>query len=87
MSKPDKPWFGVWSPPWATHVKGYWTERETDPDTKLPLPQDIYMCCEHCKGEFNTTCSTGSIKTHITRFGWIHLHKDAFDPSYKKEGT
>lgn len=85
-NEPKKDWVGTFSPPWASHVQGKWTAREHN-DQGLPLPQDVYVRCSKCDQDYRTTCTTGSVKTHVLRFAWLHLHRDPMSPeNYKKEG-
>lgn len=68
----------IWSPPFAPHVKGGWTVRETN-DNGLPGPMKIYCYCSKCDTSWQQTCSTGTVKSWINRFAITHLHSDPFD--------
>ena len=67
-----------WRPGWATHVLGRYERREFDPVTQTATPQHVTMDCEQCKAHYQTTCTTGAVRTHIARFAALHLHKDVF---------
>jgi len=66
-----------WRPDHAPHVLGRYTERVVD-DQGLPEPQQVTAECEWpgCGARWKTTCSSGSVRTHIARFGALHLHRD-----------
>lgn len=74
-------WSPPWSPDWCKHVSGKWTARVVDEDG-LPEPQKVHVACSQCGAEYNTVCSTGSVKTHITRFAYVHIHKELKDIKY-----
>lgn len=80
--KPEKQFVGAWSPDWATHVRGQWTER-TVTDDGYPEPQDVVMYCSICEGTYQTKCTTGSVKQHVLRFARVHLHADPFSKEYQ----
>ncbi len=65
-----------WSPPWALHVKGKYTEREVRPDG-LPEEQRVVMHCTVCGDAWQTGCTSGSVRQHIQRFAFVHIHRDA----------
>lgn len=76
MSLPES-CVGHYSPPFATHVKGGWEKREAD-QIGLPAPQKIFMHCEKCGENYQTTCTTGNVRSWINRFATVHLHRDPF---------
>lgn len=64
-----------WRPPFAPHVLGEYERRRFDEDG-LPEPQLVVAVCEKCGARWQTQCSTGQVRTHISRFATIHLHRD-----------
>lgn len=64
-----------WSPPFALHVVGEYDRRTFDEDG-LPEPQKVVMDCKRCGAHWETMCSTGQVRAHISRFGMVHLHSD-----------
>lgn len=76
-----------WSPAWAPHVLGSYTERVRDPGTGLCEPQHITMLCgfrhadgKVCGAAWQTTCATGNVRGHINRFAQVHAHKEFAEP-------
>jgi hypothetical protein len=67
-----------YSPPFALHVKGKFTERKVDQDTGMPDPQLIVADCEICKAHWQGSCMTGNVRNWIHKFGLIHIHRDPF---------
>lgn len=72
-----------WNPPNVPHVKGTFTQRTIDPDTKLPEEQTVRARCEQCGATWQTRCSSGRVREHIQRFALVHAHRDPFDTSSK----
>jgi hypothetical protein len=64
-----------WHPEWAPHIEGRYTERETREDG-LAEAQKVEMKCNTCGAVWNTWCSSGSVRGHISKFAFIHTHKD-----------
>jgi hypothetical protein len=60
------------------HVWGKWTARVIDPDTGMPEPQKVTMGCRNCGQEWQTTCASGHVQSHIQKFAVQHLHADVF---------
>lgn len=88
MSTTDKPVWDEWRPPFAQHVLGKY-ERRTVNDDGTADEQRVVVVCEQCKArcrcckgvcscgaEFRTVCTTGSTRTHVSRFAVLHLHRD-----------
>lgn len=65
-----------WAPSWSKYVTGRYEKRVTDPETGLSEPQKVYAKCSHCGAEWQTTCASGQVRLHITRFAKVHLHQD-----------
>lgn len=63
------------SPPWAPHVKGSYTDRTFDEDG-LPEEQKVRATCTVCGTVFQRTCASGQVRTHITTFARLHVHRD-----------
>ena len=70
-----------WSPGFAPHVMGRYTRRTFDPETRMPEPQKIEVTCGICHATWRGECLTGQVRTHIARFGTVHLHRDPLDNS------
>lgn len=68
----------IYSPTFAPHVKGGWEARESDA-IGFPAPQKIYCVCTKCNTRYQTTCTTGQVKTWVHRFAIVHLHRDPFE--------
>ena len=62
-------------PDWAKHIKGSYTERTFDEDMQ-PEPQDVFCVCEVCNHKWQTKCSSGVVRQHISNFARVHLHRD-----------
>lgn len=77
---------GTYSPPFALHVKGGWEAREAD-SIGQPAPQKIFAYCENCKADWQTTCTTGNVKSWIHKFALTHLHRDPFKEPHGMPGT
>jgi peptide methionine sulfoxide reductase MsrB len=41
--------------------------------------QRIEIHCGRCGAHWVAMCSTGNVRSHIARFGVVHLHRDPFD--------
>lgn len=68
----------TWTPPYAPHVEGRYTELEIDPDTNQPLEQRVSAMCRQCGAEWGpVTCTSGMVRQHIATFARVHLHRDA----------
>lgn len=67
-----------WCPEWAPHVRGRYTERVWDPETKLHDPQTVEVRCTFggCEATWRTTCQSGHVREHIATFARLHLHRD-----------
>lgn len=75
-----------WSPPWATHVKGEYTERVRGDDGRCE-PQKVRMTCTFtnpegvvCGATWQTTCASGNVCSHINNFAKAHAHQDFANP-------
>lgn len=68
-----------WSPNWAPHVSGKWTERVIVDDEIEPSV--VVMVCDLCKAEHKAICRTGNVKGWINRYASVHLHGDPLDPA------
>jgi len=67
------------SPQWAQHVTGTWNSPTFDEDGKLePIPFQAF--CSICNAEVKGECTTGSVKTRIAKFAYVHNHKDDKKP-------
>ncbi len=66
---------GSYSPPWASHVTGTFTERVHDEDGN-PEPQIIEMACSKCEATWKTECLSGAVRRHIQNFAAAHAHRD-----------
>lgn len=71
-----------WSPPWAPHVKGRYTEKCRG-DQGFCEPQRVTMLCafKHedgsvCGATWQTVCASGNVRGHINNFAKAHDHKD-----------
>lgn len=62
-------------PSWATHIDGSYTERTVD-DDGMPEPQQVFCKCEVCGHQWQTKCSSGLVRQHISTFARVHLHRD-----------
>lgn len=76
-----------WSPSWAPHVKGRYTERIRDPITGMCRPQIVSMVCNYrnhegkiCGATWSTLCSSGAVRNHISQFAFRHAHRDFASP-------
>lgn len=76
-----EPEWRSYSPHFAPHVKGKYERRRHDAETGMPVPQAIKMECTFpdCGTKWATVCSTGQVRTHITRFAARHLHRDPME--------
>lgn len=73
---PEEVWID-YSPPWAPHVKGRYTERTVDPETRQPTEQRYVVKCEKCGAQWGpTTCLSGMVRQHIVNFAIAHPHRD-----------
>lgn len=75
LEKADGDLWVEWSPRFAPHVKGKYTERTFDLDHR-PEPQRFEAHCTHCGQKWGGPCMTGAVKSHIARFAAMHLHRD-----------
>jgi hypothetical protein len=76
-----------WSPPFAPHVSGTWTPRTWD-SYGHPEPQAVKCRCSICGEEWQTVCSSGLVREHVSRFGVVHLHREVIGERMRKlEGT
>lgn len=76
-------WDYKFSPQWAPHVTGFWNTPVTDSETKALEPIPFFCLCDICKGTYQNICTTGSVKSRITKFAFAHYHKA--DPNQSKE--
>jgi hypothetical protein len=89
VAEAEKRWV-QWSPDWAPHVLGqYEADREVGP-SGMPDPQQVRAVCGECKkkcrcprrqvcscgAEWRGSCSTGAVRSHISRFAAVHLHRN-----------
>lgn len=82
-----------WRPPFATHVAGWYFDREVGEDG-LPEEAEVGAECEHaeCAREpehrrtFRRRCASGNMRGWIARFAMIHMHKDHFNERLQKPG-
>lgn len=68
----------TWSPSWCPHVVGTYSAREYDEDGN-PEPQDVRVVCKRCGATWPTTCTSGAVRTLISRFAARHVHKDKLE--------
>ena len=66
----------TYRPQHAPHVVGRYERRTFDQEAQMFRDQRIEMTCERCGATWQTTCATGQVRTHIMRFGTVHLHRD-----------
>lgn len=67
-----------WNPEWAPHVQGrYHRERVVDIATGMPEAQRVECMCTVCGAKWQTDCTSGATRSHISRFAGVHLHRDA----------
>lgn len=71
---PERVWV-AWSPRFAPHVEGRYSERVLDEDG-LPEPQRVECTCTKCGAKWQTDCSSGQVRGHIAKFGVVHAHSD-----------
>jgi hypothetical protein len=71
-----------YSPIWAPHVRGEWTERTYDEDG-LPEEQSVTIVCGECKGVHRMKCTSGLAREHVQRFARAHLHRDPMSNAKK----
>lgn len=69
-----------WNPPHAPEVRGRYTVRVPAEEGEMPEPQKVEARCLRCGAEWRGDCHSGSVRTHIARFGGIHAHRDPFAP-------
>lgn len=65
-----------WSPAWALHVRGRYTEREWNAEAGMHEPQAVEMICGRCQAAWKTMCASGHVRQHIEKFGLVHAHRD-----------
>ena len=70
-----------YSPRWAPHVKGRYSRRVLDPDTKMPEPQRVEVTCGVCGQQYRNLCRQGMPRQHISRFAQQHLHRAPLQPA------
>lgn len=63
-------------PKFAQHVRGRFTKREYDPETRMPEPQKYEAKCQVCQQEWQGSCESGAVKAHISKFAAQHTHRD-----------
>lgn len=83
-----------WTVEWAPHVSGsYEAGREVDA-SGMPEPQQVRALCSVCKAkckcrkqdvcscgaEWRGSCSTGAVRSHISRFAGVHMGCAGRDP-------
>lgn len=64
------------APRFAPHVKGEFTRRTFDPETRLPEPQKWRVRCAKCGASWQGECHSGQPKQHVNRFAVQHIHRD-----------
>lgn len=68
-----------WVPQWAPHIQGrYQRERVVDEQTGMPEPQRVECVCTVCGAKWQTDCTSGAMRSHVSRFAGVHLHRDPF---------
>ena len=77
---------GTYTPNFALHVRGGWEAREAD-SIGAPAPQKIFAVCDKCNTEWQTTCTTGNVRSWINKFALAHLHRDPFAEPMGKPGS
>lgn len=65
-----------YSPHWAPHVDGSYTERVLDPETGAPEKQWVHARCGICGEEMRRPCDSGRVRMHVANFALLHLHRD-----------
>jgi hypothetical protein len=77
-----------WSPQFAPHVKGWYDERQYDPDDGMPDTQRWGAHCDVCQHDHQGSCDSGQVRKHIQRFALVHLHGDPLSaPRVVGEGS
>jgi hypothetical protein len=64
-----------YSPKWAPHVKGRYSPRVLDPETKLPEEQRVEARCTLCGDRYKNVCRQGMPRNYILKFASFHSHK------------
>jgi hypothetical protein len=67
-----------WSPQFAPHVRGWYEERQYDPDG-FPETQAWGAHCDRCGADHKGQCDSGQVRKHIQRFALVHLHGDPLE--------
>lgn len=66
-----------YSPRWAPHVKGWYEDREVDPETGAIEAGKVGARCAACGESFGPmVCATGLFRGHIARFAGAHDHQE-----------
>lgn len=62
-----------WSPAWAPTIEGEFEEPQFEGG--MPLPQKWRARClvPGCGGKFEGTCSSGTVRSHISRYASVHV--------------
>jgi hypothetical protein len=80
MSEGEVRWI-TFSPRWAPHVVGEYTDRKLDPATGKPSGQTWKVRCGKCGATFGPlACDTGMVRSHIGKFAVLHNHSDPLAP-------
>ena len=69
---------GHWSPPWAPHVVGFYSDRD-DISSSDKVGQKWRTYCLTCNTEQRGVCPTGAVLNHVTHFAQVHLHRDPME--------
>ncbi|GAC1459817.1 MAG: hypothetical protein PVSMB8_15250 [Vulcanimicrobiaceae bacterium] len=77
------PFVHTYTPAWATHVTGKYTERTINADG-MPEEQRIEATCSTCGATWKGGCLTGMVREHIARFAYVHLHRDPLEDAKEK---
>ena len=74
------------SPAWAPHVHGEYTERVVDPETNQFQEQVWKVVCTICKSSWGPVkCQSGLTRKHIATFAVSHMHRNVLmDPTRPK---
>lgn len=76
--------FVEYRPDFARHVRGEHNARTFDLDG-MPEEQIVRAKCEVCGETFVRRCGSGNVRSWITRFAAVHLHRDPLHHRPKKK--
>lgn len=77
-----------WSPEYAPHVRGRYTERVWDPVLRAHEEQRVEARCEVCGQEWKGWCTSGHVRDKVATFARLHLHRDPLEaPRVERPGS